>query len=80
MITTVDSQSVRQLSVLPHPKMGDGLLNSVVTLTLETLEEGNAVLVFCSSRMMTVDTAVFSHNSAANLENDRIVRERKHRS
>jgi replicative superfamily II helicase len=59
--------------VLPHPKMGDALLNSVVTLTLETIQEGNSVLIFCSSRMMTVDTAVTSLVDALNVENDCIV-------
>jgi replicative superfamily II helicase len=55
---TTEKETIRQLSVIPHPKMSDPLLNSVVSLTLETLHEGNSVLVFCSSRLLTVDTAV----------------------
>jgi replicative superfamily II helicase len=53
--------------------MRDALINSVVTLTLETIREGNSVLVFCSSRMMTVDTAVCPI-CFINLENHRLVR------
>ena len=54
--------------------MGVALLNSVVTLTLETLQEGNSVLIFCASRMMTVDTAVAHYFSLLTLENDLSVR------
>jgi len=70
-------KKIRQLSVIPHPKMSDPLLNSVVSLTLETLHEGNSVLIFCSSRLLTVDTAV-THYQAAELtsENDRLIRQR----
>jgi len=55
---TTEQEKIRQLAVIPHPKMSDPLLNSVVSLTLETLYEGNSVLIFCSSRLLTVDTAV----------------------
>jgi replicative superfamily II helicase len=58
MVTTAEKEKVRQLTIIPHPKMSDPILNSLVTLTLETLYEGNSVLIFCSSRMMTADTAV----------------------
>jgi replicative superfamily II helicase len=55
-----EDNPLRQLTVIPHPKLGDPLLNSVVSLTLESLNQGHSVLIFCSSRMMTVDTAVWS--------------------
>jgi len=53
-----EKQPIRQLSVIPHPRMTDSLLNSIITLTLETLQDGHSVLVFCASRFMTVETAV----------------------
>jgi len=58
MVNTADKEKVRQLDIIPHPKMADPMLNSLVTLTLETLKEDNSVLIFCSSRLMAVETAV----------------------
>jgi hypothetical protein len=56
---------------------GDGVMFSLSLLAMETLSEGHSVLIFCSSRMMTVDTAVLFATAVLIVEIDGLSHQRR---